>query len=71
MTKLEELNRKMLELERMGVIYEQEYATYRQLLEAVGLAGVAFEVYMANGQSEEPSEMNSMHDLEVALEALK
>ena len=37
MTKLEELNRRMLELEHNGDISEAEYAAYKKLLEAVDL----------------------------------
>ena len=36
MTKLEELNRHMLGLEKAGYLTEEEYATYRNLLAAVG-----------------------------------
>lgn len=35
MTKLEPLNRKVLELEHNGDLDEEEYATYKMLLEAV------------------------------------
>jgi len=37
MTKLELLNRKMLECEINGDISEEEYATYKQMIEAVRL----------------------------------
>ena len=37
MTHLQALNRKMLAIEKQGHLTEQEYATYRQLLEAVEL----------------------------------
>ena len=41
------------------------------ILEVITLAKVALDVYLANGQSEEPSAMNSMVDLGQALGRLK
>ena len=43
MTKIEELNRKMLAIEKQGHLTEQEYATYKQLLEAAALMQEACE----------------------------
>lgn len=40
MTHLQALNRKMLAIEKQGHLTEQEYATYRQLLEAVEVLAV-------------------------------
>lgn len=37
MTKIEELNRKMLDIEKRGLLSEDQYRTYKQLLEAVVL----------------------------------
>lgn len=42
MTRLEKLNRKTLVLVRMGDITEEEYATYKALLESVAVLEEAY-----------------------------
>lgn len=56
MTKLEELNRKMLDIEKRGLLSEEQYAAYKQLLVAVEALkvceGHSNELFQETGEEE-------------------
>ena len=66
MTNLQVLNHRMLALEKQGHLAEQEYATYKQLLEAV-------EVLKEVGDVRDMAELMNLwdHKIEPLLEELK